>query len=63
MRLKTAEALRGLAGLTSATVRHMACMPLGADGLAAGLTGTLDGHNAIDTGEAGGLPACAITHT
>ena len=42
--------MRQLAQLTSETVRHMVSMPLGGDGLPAGLSGQLDGLNAIDTG-------------
>ncbi len=47
---KTAEAMRGLASLTAATVRCMVGLQLGEDGLPAGLTGLLDDHNAADTG-------------
>lgn len=52
MRQKTAEALRRLGELTSATVRLATSVPIGEDGLVAGVTGTLDGHNAVDTGAA-----------
>lgn len=50
MQVKTAEAMRKLASLTSATVRHMTSMPIDEEGLAQGVTGTLDGLNAVDTG-------------
>ena len=50
MRLKTSEAMRGLGALTADAVACMARLPLGQDGLAAGLTGTLDDRNATDLG-------------
>ena len=45
--------MRQLASLTSETVRHMVSIPLGEDGLPAGLSGRLDGLNASDTGAVG----------
>ena len=50
MRLKTAGAMRQLAGLTADTVATMLSLPIGEDGLACGLTGTLDELNAGDLG-------------
>lgn len=51
VRMKTAESMRALGALTSATMRHMAGLPLDEDGVPAGVTGTLDAHNAADTGK------------
>ena len=53
MRLNTAGAMRQLGALTSDAVKHMVSTPIGEDGLAVGVTGRLEGVNAIDTGTCG----------